>query len=173
MGNVSYHFDYTPNSTITRPANATPYASGDAVSDTVADAHCTFTNVAKGNPRTGVIESAQIASSANQSALYPDLELWLFEADIAVTVDNAQWALTDAESRTLVGIVPFNVANWKQGGATVGAGGNAVCYVSGLNIPFRTNTANVTTLYGQLVVRNAYVPVSGEVFTIRLGIIQD
>jgi hypothetical protein len=77
---------------------------------------------------------------------------------------------------TLAGIIDFPTADWDEGIATAGAAGNALQQVTGLNIPFVTTGPDSTagrTLYGQLVVRNAYVPVSGEIFTVSLIVSQD
>ena len=159
-------------SAVTRPANATTYTAGDVISDVTGDAHHTFSGAIRVGPKrlSGAISSARVTSSANKSALYPDLELWLFNADIAVVADNAAFAPTDAEMLTRIGIVDFVVADWKQGNAGADAAGNACCEVNQLGIAFQ---GAIVDIFGQLVVRNAYVPVASEVFTVELIITQD
>ena len=159
-------------SSVTRPANTIDYTAGDVVS-TVTDAHFTFVDAARPGTQNkqlgGSIATARLHSSANV-ATKMDAELWLFHTDIAEVADNSAFAPTDAEMLTLVGVIDFATANWKAGIATAGAAGNAVCEAFNLGLAFKSAT---TTLYGQLVVRNAYVPVSGEVFTAELVISRD
>ena len=164
---------------ITRPANAAAYAAGDVISEVTTNDHLTFGTATavdgSGNPvgapgkLSGSIDVARCFSSANQSTL-PDLELWLFHTDIAEVADNSAFAPTDAEMLTLIGIIDFPVADWKVGTATAGAGGNAVCEARQIGLPFRLATQ---VLYGQLVVRNAYTPVTSETFTVELVVTQD
>ena len=71
---------------------------------------------------------------------------------------------------TRIGVIDFDQADWKIGNAGAGATGNAGCEVHNLGIVF---VAADTTIYGQLVARNAYTPVSGEIFTVDLLITQD
>lgn len=156
---------------ITRPANVTAYADGDAMSDVTGDAHLTFDRAVRkrGNSPSGVINSARITSSANQTTL-PDVELWLFSADIADTADNAAWAPSDAETLTRIGVIRFELADWQAMNRTSGANGNAGCELHNLGILF---VGAGEDIYGQLVARNAYTPVSSEVFTVELVLTQD
>ena len=153
---------------LTRPANATAYTAGDAVSAT-GDGHLEFPGAVEVGRLSGSISNARLISGANQATKL-DAELWLFRSDIADVADNAAFAPTDAELLTLVGIIDFPVADWKIGNATAGAGGNAVCEVTSLGIAFK---AAESKIYGQLVARNGYTPVSGEVFSVELVITQD
>lgn len=170
MGNVSYHYEEV-SASLTRPANVTAYAAGDAISDATGDAHFTFNNVAKQNPGSGVIEKLVLNDSAAQATKLA-CDLVLFSVDVGVEADNAAWTPTDAEMLTVLGSVSIATTDWVVGDATAGAGGNCVAVKTGLNIPFKPTTA-ATKIYGQLVARNAYTPVSGEVFTAKLGVIMD
>lgn len=156
---------------LTRPADTTAYTAGDVVSAVTTNDHYTFEGaVVKGRGRlSGALSSAICYTSANV-ATKPDLELWVFDTDIAEVADNGAFAPTDAELLTLIGVVSFPTGDFLVGTATAGAGGNAVCLVENIGIAFQ---AASTSLYGQLVMRNAYVPVSGEVFTVDLLITQD
>ena len=53
------------------------------------------------------------------------------------------------------------------GDATSGAGGNAIYQATDIDFDFQTAT-NSRDLYGILIVRNAYTPVSAEAFTFTL-----
>lgn len=159
---------------VTRPSNATQYAAGDVISAVTSNDHFTFVNPFK-RVNSGEIVALNINSSASV-AIKPDLELWLFHTDIAEVADNLAFAPTDAEMLTCVGVIPIPLADWVVGTATVGAGGNCFQQIKDLNMVMQLATANDNTgnhLYGQLVVRNAYVPVSAEVFTVELLVRQD
>jgi len=164
-------------SAITRPANTTAYAAGDVISDTTGDAHHTFDNVLRTKPTaqdpflSGTIERALLSSSQNNTTLKLDGELWLFHTDVATAVDNAAIAFTDAEMLTNIGIIPFPVGDWQVGLATTGVGGNANCFAENLNMVVKGNVSN--NIFGQLVARNAYAPVTGEIFTVTLFMQQD
>lgn len=152
--------------TFTRPANTTTYTAGDVMSDsTSAPTVMTFRSVLKEG--CGAIQQAYLLDSANQTLLL-GAELWLFSTAPVATNDNAAITFTDAELAFLVGVIDFAVADGKIGLATSGAGGNAINVQSALGIPVKLPGSN-NDLYGVLVARNAYVPVSGEIFTITLA----
>ncbi len=157
------------NASFTRPADVTAYAAGDAVTNsTSAPTVITFTNCAAANAGSGIIIGATLIDSASQ-ATKGIFELWLFDTTITPDNDNAVFTPTDAELATLVGVIPFDISY--VGDATLGAGGNAVYTASILNLPFVTG-AGSRDLFGVIVARNAYTPVSAEVFTARLNIAQ-
>jgi hypothetical protein len=162
---------------ITRPADATAYAAGDVISEVTSNDHFTFGTTQGIDDRLGppgtnscTINAAILWSSANQSTKL-DAELWLFTADIVNVADNSAFAPTDTEMLTLVAIVPFYSYNWRVGIATSGADGNAVCFSANFDTPVRCGAGG--KLFGQLVARNAYTPVSGEIFTVDLVGSQD
>jgi hypothetical protein len=146
--------------TITRPADTTTYTAGDVVCNA---ATLQIPNVARSG--SAVIQHATLVSSSNPT-LKGDFELWLFSATVAAVADNAAFAPTDAEMLTFVGMIPFATADFKAGLSGADGPGNAMCQSSSLAIP---TTAG--TLYAQLVVRNAYVPISAEVLKINLNIL--
>lgn len=153
----------TIDDVVTRLANTTPYADGDVVGGEtlVFDKLPPFFN------QGCLIESAVCLSSAFVSPA-PDLRLFLFSADITgLAADNVAFAPTDEQMATLIGVITFDTDNWIGGDQTPGAGGNMACVESNLGIVHKGNT-----LYGVLVVKNAYVPVASEVFTVRLSVIR-
>src|SRR5262249_14222387 len=121
------------------------------------------------NDGSGVILAAVMIDSGNQS-LKGQFELWLFSASTTPDNDNAAFTPSDADTEALIGVIPFNV--WYVGDATSGAGGNAVAPVLGLAIPFKC-ASGTNDIFGQVVVRNAYVPLNAEKFTFRLIVAQD
>ena len=149
----------------TRPDNVTQYAAGDQVADDVPSVlEFAVSRVAGG---TGVIIHASCTDSANV-AVKPSLRLYLFDTEPTIVADNVAWTPTDADLINIVGYVEFTA--WEVGLATVGAGGNCVSLAPDLQIPFDCTNG---VIYGLLVVRNAYIPVTGEMFTIKLGVLQD
>lgn len=158
---------------ITRPANGNVYAAGDVISAVTTNDHFTFLEVNRTGTKTkqlgGSIATARLHSSANQATKL-DGELWLFNTDIVKVADNSAFAPTDTEMLTLVGVIDFPVANWKVGNAAVGVVGNSVCEAFNLGLAYKGAS---TTLYGQLVVRNVYTPVTGEIFTVELIVSRD
>jgi hypothetical protein len=168
MTEIVYGMCHPAEATFTRPSDTTAYAAGDVVcNSTSAPTIMEFSPVLKLHSSGSVLAQAILVTSANV-ATKPDLELWLFDTTITMDNDNAAFTPTDAEMKTLVGIIEFPTADFKVGTATSGADGNAVCQASNLGIVVNTVTGTKTSLFGVLVVRNAYVPVSGEVFTVRL-----
>ena len=170
VGAVGGH-SVTVTGTVTRPADTTQYAAGDVISNsTSAPVVITFPGCARVNAGGGVIIGAQCVDDTNQTTK-ATLELWLFDTTVTPDNDNAVFTPTDAELLTLVGIIRFST--WFVGDATAAAGGNAVALATLANpLTFKCGAA-LTALLGVLVVRNAYTPVSAEVFSIRLRILQD
>lgn len=161
MDDIRRH-NHTVTQTVTRPADTTAYAAGDAVGGVIA-----FAGAAKSN-EGGVINQLLVIDSANV-ATKPDLELWLFDTTIAAAGDNAAFAPSDAEIATLIGVILIPTASFKIGNA-VASTGNSMCDLQNLGLPFNCKPG-VNAIFGQLVARNAYVPLSGEVFTLRLKVL--
>ena len=154
---------------ITRPGNTTTYADGDVVTGSTPAA-MGFDYPPLNGDGLAILQHALLTSSANQS-LKLEADLWLFSsAPEAVDADNAAWTPTDDDLAKLITVVEFRSANWRAGNAQSGANGNAVCQLTNLAVPVpRASTDKM--LYGVLVSRNAYIPVSDEAFMVRLGII--
>ena len=91
-------------------------------------------------------------------ATLPSLELWLFSSAPADQADNAALAVTDTELLSLIGIYPL--AN-----TFVGYASNNHVQQSAVR-PYGFEA--VETIYGFLVVRNAYVPVASELYKVLI-----
>lgn len=155
----------------TRPSDTATYAAGDVVcNSTSAPVAITFSNAVSHPGGGGVLMGAALIDGACQT-LKGDFELWVFDTAPTMDNDNAAFTPTDAELQALVKIIPFG-SSPKVGDATSGAGGNAVYDVDLTPRVFKC-TASEKNLYGVLVVRNAYVPVSAGTFAVRLMIAQD
>ncbi len=155
------------SASITRPNDTTAYAAGDVVaSSTTAAVATTFAN-AVGEPGGSAILTSVMMVDSSSTATKGQFEVWLFNASYTQDQDNAVFTPTDAECATLVAVVPLNTSY--VGDATAGTGGNAVYFSGAINQYFSCAAAS-TTLYGALVVRNAYTPIAVEVFTIQLNL---
>lgn len=164
----------TVNGSITRPADTTTYAANDVITNsTSTPTIITFSGCSRlttgATGRSGIIQSATLIDSANET-LKLDGDLFIFDTTVTMDNDNAAFTPTDAELATVVAIITFTGSNSRSG--TAGAGGN-VAYPNTISggIPF--NCLTLSNLFGIFVARNAYVPISAEVFTFRLGILQD
>lgn len=80
--------------------------------------------------------------------------------------DKGAFALTLAQAKTLLAVIPFSTPGFVTN-AGAGAAGN-VAFAEQLTSPIAW-APGAPTIYGLLVVRNAYTPVSGESFTVILG----
>jgi len=155
---------------LTRPSNTTAYAAGEVISEVTSNEHFAFDGIAAAGSRSGTIVSA-ICQSSTVESTKPDLELWLFDSNIANVADNSAFAVADSDLLDLVGVIDFPIAEWKQGLAGASGTGNSINQSHNLNIRYIADSGN--RIYGQLVVRNAYSPISAEVFTVILLTAQD
>lgn len=141
---------------MTRPADTTAYTAGDSVGTQM-----------QFNPLGGAINlggqiKALNVNTSQAAATPPDLELWLFSAPLAATpVDNAAFAPAAADMLNLVGVVPVPTASFKKTSA------RQACMITTIDIPVPGY------VYGYLVVRNAYTPVSAEVINVVLNVLAD
>jgi hypothetical protein len=105
-----------------------------------------------------------VISTASPATL-PSLELWLFSAAPAAQADNAPFAVTDAEVlSSFLGVIPLAYTH-------VGlASGNHVQRSDPTAVQFEV-AATKSDIYGCLVVRNTYTPISAEQFKVILSVL--
>lgn len=146
---------------VTRPADTTQYAAGDVVGPTVGNA----IEFGLGNNAKGIVRSAVLIDSASE-ATKPDIDLFLFDTEPTVAADNAAFAPTDAQMERCVGVIAFAGTNFRGG-----SNSNGVIIATAFGeLPYQ---ANDLKLYGVLVARNTYTPVSAEKFTVRIGVVTE
>ena len=97
------------------------------------------------------------------------LELWLFDTAPASDNDNAAFTPSDSELAGVLAVIPLPYTY--VGDATSGAGGNCI-YTSGDISKQYKCASGTTSIFGVLVVRNAYVPVTDETFNIIISTLQ-
>lgn len=162
-------FATTVTTTFARPANTTAYAINQAIADSTTAPTAggfTLTNCSRAAGRSGVITDVVVSSSADPATTLAG-EVWIY--DQAVTTaqnDGAAFAPVVADRLNLVAVIPFTLSSVAGG---TGASGS-VANVSGLNLGFTTvGTPNLRYI---VKAKNAYTPASGEVFGVRLKIIE-
>ena len=148
---------------VTRPADTTAYAAGDAISNSTTaptSGGFTFTGAARKSGGSGIITDVVVTSS-NDPATRLSGEVWFFNQAVTNINDNAAFAVSDTEIKTAVGCVPFSLFD---------AGNNGYAHLTGLNILFTcSGSADLRFL---LRARNAYTPASAEVITVVVKILQ-
>jgi hypothetical protein len=148
---------------ITRPADTTTYAAGDVIGTASSQVIALFNAADKGadDVTKGLITGAVVVATGAPATL-PSLELWLFDTAPADQADNTAFAVTDAELLAgFLGVIPLTYTY-------VGlASGNHVQRSDTVMVPFEVKDS-AGRLFGVLVPRNAYAPISGETFKIIL-----
>jgi len=146
----------------TRPANATPYASKDAVSDdTASPTVLTFTDIARVNAGTGYIVKARLMT--DQATNVARFRLHLFNVAPTAINDNAAYTLLWANKEERIGYVDFD------GCQTEGTGSDGA---NAMNDAVRLHfaaAAGARTLYGLLESLDAWTPASGQNFYVELS----
>lgn len=146
----------------TRPSNTTAYADGDAVTNsTSAPAAMTFSNATRDTAGCGIIRSAILIDAALQPTAGV-FDLWVFEASPTATNDNSPFAPAAGNYANVAAIISFTT--YYDSAST------RVYFSSTVDKGFVL--ASGTSLYGLLVARNAYTPISAEVFTVKLLVTQ-
>ena len=149
-----------------RPANTTAYVAGQVLANsTTAATSLTFANAAREPGLGGIIQGAIMYCSAAPT-LKPDVELYLFDTSIGMQNDGVAWSPSNAALKTCLGRIRFSPGLFNVGSA------NGVVDVDSIGKSFKC-LANSKDIYGVCVMRNAYVPTSGNEFLFRLLIIQD
>ncbi len=152
---------------MTRMTDTNTYAINDAWanSDSAPTAGgYTATGAARLSGGSGVITDILFTSSGDPAVLLQG-ELWLFDSAPTAINDNAAFALSDSDVLKAVAVIPFTLGD--SGAATAN---NSFAHVQGLGIGFTcSGSANLRAL---VKVKNAYVPISGEVLNARLKIVQ-
>jgi hypothetical protein len=143
---------------ITRPADTTAYAAGDALSDsTSAPTSGGFTfAVARASGGSVLITDAYCYSS-NDPATPLQCELFLFNQSVTNINDNAAFVVSDTEIKTLVADMQFALRD---------VGNNDMYHAT--NLGFVATCSGSANLRGLVRVLNAYTPASAEVITFRL-----
>jgi hypothetical protein len=161
---------------ITRPSNTSPYSINDNISDSVSAPDAQYVDgCARVNGGSGSVVGLLLIDSSNHTT-YGDFTVFLFDDAVTPANDNAIMAVTDADVENKL-ISVFELASTPEVPNTgTDAAGNCVYqwrnYPERGAVPFKC-AGGSQKLYWLLRVNNAFVPVSGEKFTLVLGICKD
>jgi hypothetical protein len=144
-----------------RPANATPYTAGDVINDANDEAKAL---IFPGCGRNGLIHQARIVVAETDTISF---ELYVFDAEPTGVMDNAALSIVANDMDSLLAVFTY-------------ADADKITMVTGINtyvtpadekasfpVPYASANGN---LYGHLVCRTGYTPLSGAKFWIRLGV---
>ena len=145
---------FSETAKITRPANVTQYAAGDVVGGAALE----FA-VAKANGGGGWINNAAFVSD-NAPAATGQFFAWIFSAAPTVAADNAAFAPTDAELRTLVAFLTLDAAKKTAN--------NTAYQQSDPRATYFVCGAATQSLWAVITDGNAYTPANGEVLDLTL-----
>lgn len=151
----------------TRPANTTPYDAGDLVANNTTAASVapmTFT-VARTAGGTGMIRRARIRKTGTGTT-GASFRLHLYRTAPATITNGDNGAWSTSGSADYIGAIDVTIDR----AFTDGTAGNGVP-LSGSEINF--DLPSGTTIRGLLEARGAYTPISGEVFTVDLEVLQN
>lgn len=150
----------TSRASFTRPANTTPYAGGDCVCNSTSAPALLFFGLGAQPQTRGYITNAKLAKSSEVIA-NAQFRLYLFKTAITPVNDNAAFPLLFADAQSLIGFIDFEPT-------TEGAGSDcALDVLTNINLRFE-NDPSAKIIYGVLVAKGAYTPVSGEQFIVEL-----
>lgn len=157
---------------ITRPADTTQYAVGDAWSSSTTAPAVPSITAARVAGGTGRITGLRVVCSANQTTR-PSLKVLVFDTAFTALEDNAAMDLSDAEAARLVGVFPVIGVDWVATNAGAGAAGNIVlqCQVDEA-CAFKCLSGS-QELYVAVLLMNAYTPVASETLTLIFDLEQD
>ena len=144
-------------STITRPADTTAYAVGDAWSNSTSAPTAgggTLSNVVAVSGGSAELMHLAIVSSAAPATPLQG-EIWIFDTAPTAINDNAAFTVSDAEMLNCIAQIPFALSS-------IGANSSATILL-GLGIK-TIGSANLRYL---IRVANVYTPASGETLSVR------
>jgi len=149
-----------------RPTDTTPYAAGDAVSNsTSAPTILTLADVARVNGGTGIITDLRLSTN-NPATTNASFKVILFNDVIAAVNDNAAYPQLWANDAK-------RIASFDLTLQTGGAGSDAAsATLEQIGRTFKCAPAT-RNLYAVIVANAAYTPASGQTFAVTLGTAND
>lgn len=143
----------------TRPSNTDAYAAGDVIGPVTTPAAMNFSAAVPNSFIIGAKCTKDSVTVANS-----DFRLWLYVGAASPTAiaDNAPWTTLYANDSVCVGYIDLGTA------VTDGSGSDSAFSQNfGVEIP-TVGTSTAGNLWGVLVAKAAYVPESGEKFTVTV-----
>lgn len=148
----------------TRPSNTTAYAANDVVADSTSAATIlTFANAGAYSGGGGYITRVSLQKNST-TVTAATFRLWIMNDSVTMINDADPFNLLYSNAGKIVGYFDLNVINPNGSG---GSGDSAYAYI---DTPRTMYTCAATSLYGILVVTQAYTPTSAEQFGIKIGV---
>lgn len=157
---------------ITRPADTTQYAVGDAWSNSTTNPTVPSFTAARIAGGTGLLTTLTLVCAANQTTK-PAFTIFVFDTAFTALEDNAAVDLSGAEAARLVAVFNVMTSDWKITNAAAGASGNVVAQVAPVFPAAFQCLAGSQSLYVVVRMENTYTPTSGETLTLIFGVQQD
>lgn len=145
---------------VTRAGNTTTYTASppDNVGSTPSGGY-TITGAAAVSGGSGFIHDVVIAFEED-AAIPLQGDIFIFDSSFTEVADNAAFVVSDAEAKTLIGIIPFVLAD---------GGNNGVASVQGVNLAF--TTVGSANLRFAVRAKNGYIPTTNSsILTFRFKI---
>ena len=150
----------TCTTTVTRAANVTTYTAGDNVGSTPANGYV-ITNAARVSGGSGIITDMFVQWD-DITVTKMQGEVWILDTNFTATADNSALTLSDAEAKTVVGIIPFTLFAGPSGD---------MAHVQNLSIGF--TTVGSADLKFAVIIRTASIPIANSsILTFRFKILQ-
>jgi hypothetical protein len=165
-------FTLYTSSSFLRPAapNTASYVSGDIIANSPSAATTNvIPNVVRVVGGSGTILNATLVDGANQPTI-GNYEVYLFKKNRTSENDNSLFSCSYSDAQTLVGVIPFVQSSsfvMCSGSAGTTLYTNPNVLLSFVCLPL------TSSLFWNLVVRNSYVPISSEQYTLNLNISAD
>lgn len=133
---------------------------GDYIGTSVTPQY--FENAVLDESKTGIVKSLVITDKNTTAAV--NMELWLFKDTFTAPTDNAAWAITDADNKNCIGVIPLSSSKWY-------AHSNGKTFTDDtINLPVKPNGRHI---YYALVARDTTPAWSSLDLNIQLGILLD
>ena len=148
-----------------RPANTTPYAAGDVISDSATggeEGALAFPDCG----RTGIIKAVTLAVEETDTI---NFNLFVFNSEPTNFLDNAALALVTGDLPKLIGVFSLPDTGKFNGGTNREHYQGAFDALNTGELPYVTTDGK---LYGLLVTRSVYTPISACKFHLKLHLLR-
>ena len=147
------------NTSFSRPADTTQYATGDAVSNsTSAPTILTLAAVVRSNEASGRITRARLIKS-DAGVTSASFRLWFFSEAVTPTNDNSALSMLEADLSKVIGYVDLTLIAMTD---------YAQLWTS-CDMPFDC-PAGADDIFCLVEARDAYTPASAETFTVEVTV---
>lgn len=170
-GNVAFNTTVICTSSFTRYTTTTAYVPGQVICNSTGSDAVTnvLSNVVRSSGGSGMILNASLIDSTN-AANPGNYEVYIFSNNRTSEYDSASFSASYSDGINLVSVIPFSTSSYY----IINSGSNGtVVYTNNNIMQGFVCSPSTSSLYWNLVVRNAYTPKASEQYTLKLRIKQD